>query len=184
MVVSWPNYKIKYMKKNLTYVDTCILSRIVDLRFSKKIGDAVNILCDIDNVEMVTSPKTLDEFMKATDDKKRTALKLLFKIISKLQKKETLIYNPATWGSGVWGEFVWGGGSNSEDPDYTKIKKIFDIDDADHIYQAHKNNCDYFLTLDKKTILDRAKTYEKDLLSIPVKMKFVNPVDLVEKLSK
>lgn len=172
------------MNKILTYVDTCILSRIIDLRFTKETGVAVDKLCNIVEVDMVTSPKTLDEFMNVVDDKKRTALKLLFKIISKLQKKETTVYNPATWGSVMWGESVWGGGSNSEDPNYTKIKKIFDADDADHIYQAHKNNCDYFLTLDRKTILNRAKKYEKDLLLIPINMKFVSPVDLVEKISK
>lgn len=172
------------MEKKLVYVDTCILSRIVDLRFSKSTAIAIDKLCDLDMIELVTSPKTLEEFINTINSKKKTALKLLYKLISKLQNKETVIYTPATWGSGRWGESVWGGGSTSEDPIYSKIKEIFDKDDTDHIYQAIKNDCKYFLTLDKRTILNPAKKYQNELDLILLDMEFVDPTDLINKLSK
>ncbi len=161
-------------------MDTCILSRIIDLRFKEETGIAIDKICDLQNIEITTSPKTLEEFLKTKRNKRKTAFKLLFKIISKLEKKPTTIYRPNLWGEGLWGEGVWGGGTTSTDPIYIKISKIFDIDDAEHIYQAYKNNCEYFLTLDKKTILNRAKEYKKELDLIPLNMKFADPVELTK----
>jgi len=172
------------MEKIVVYVDNCILSRIIDLRFKKSTGVAIEKLCDLDEVEMVTSSKTLDEFLNTTEDKKRTALRLLFKLISKIKKKEPMIFYPATFGGVPFGTATFGGGYSATDPVFEKINKIFDKDDSDHIYQAFKNGCQYFLTLDKETILNRVKKYKKELDLIPLNMKLVDPTGLVNEISR
>jgi len=73
-------------------------------------------------------------------------------------------------------------GGVREDPLFTKLKQIFDKDDAELIFQAEKNNLDYFLTLDKRTILNRLREKEDQLKEIGLKVKIVSPSQLVKEL--
>lgn len=83
----------------------------------------------------------------------------------------------------MFGEAPFGGGVTRVDQQYAKLKEIFDHEDSFHIFQAIKNDCIYFLTLDKKTILSIADANKKVVKEI-TQMKFVSPVQLSHLLSR
>lgn len=155
------------------YVDTCLLSGIVNKDISKRELKSIEVLCDSKDVELCTSKKTLDEFLKAKDYKQRVAFKLLYKIITKIPSENLIIQGSATWGSVPWGAATWGDGCSSENKIFAKLKKLFKPDDAEHIFQAVNAKCDYFLTLDNRTILLKNNKYE--LAKIAPGTKLVSP---------
>jgi|GEM_PF-1531729 len=66
------------------YLDTCVLSRLVDLRVKDAQLDALEFIAYYEPAKLVTSPKTLDEFSNVTNQKRRKSLIVLFKIIEKV----------------------------------------------------------------------------------------------------
>jgi hypothetical protein len=49
------------------------------------------------------------------------------------------------------------GGGTREEPDFTELKPMLpDVDDARHVFQALRNDVDYFVTDDERTIISRA----------------------------
>ena len=80
----------------------------------------------------------------------------------------------------MYNEAPFNGFAEKEDTLVSRLKVIFDKDDAEHIYQAQKNNMDYFLTLDKKTILNRASSNRDKLTAAKVTIRFVLPAELVK----
>jgi len=61
------------------------------------------------------------------------------------------------------------------DPIYKALKELLpDEVDAKHIYQASKNNIQYFLTTDEKTIL----SYSDNIMGIS-DVKTISPVDFL-----
>jgi hypothetical protein len=69
------------------------------------------------------------------------------------------------------------------DPLLAELQKIFDADDAEHITLAVRSSCDYFLTLDEKTILSRVRSYSDRLNVLWGEIEFVNPEQLAKRLS-
>lgn len=72
-----------------------------------------------------------------------------------------------------------GGG---EDPVFSSLKRVFELDDAEHIFQAVKAKCDYFLTLDRSTIIDRVHSNRDFLARICPNMEIVDPGSLLARL--
>jgi len=159
------------------YIDTCIFSRLLDLKITNNELEALNLVSDIEKLEFITSEKTLEEFLNTKDDKRRKALRVLFRLVTKVKNIHLTQTEPALWGTIMWGEAPWGGGVTREKPLFKKLKNIFDADDSNHIFQAINNECDYFLTLDRKTILSRIKPNKNELATI-TKMQFVSPLEL------
>lgn len=63
-----------------------------------------------------------------------------------------------------------------------KLRNIFDSDDAEHIFQAIVGGCRYFITIDKKTILNRVEDKKVLLEEICPDLEFVSPSELLKKL--
>lgn len=142
------------------YVGTCVLSGIVNKDMPERELKSVEVLCDNKNVELCTSRKTLDEFLNTKTYRQRVAFKLLYKIIAKIPSENLINQYSATWGSVPWGAAEWGDGCSAENKIFAKLKKLFKPDDAEHIFQAINARCDYFLTLDSRTILSKKNKYE------------------------
>lgn len=166
------------MEKIKVYVDACILSAISRLDWEDVDRDALDTLCDLDNIDLTTSRKSLDEFLNYKGRDLRVALKLIYKIINKTPSRPSLSYSGG-WGSAPWGTMSWGGGS-TQDIKRTKLREIFDLIDADHIYEASESNCQYFLTLDRKTILKRYSKRKTEVDSLIGNMRIVSPTDLLK----
>ena len=90
---------------------------------------------------------------------------------------------PAMYGQVMFNEAAFNGSVDRENPLFTQLKTIFDLDDAEHIFQAHKRNMDYFLTLDKKTIINRAVLNKDKLQQTGISLKFVLPTELGKELA-
>lgn len=159
------------------YLDTCVLSRLVDLRVKDAQLDALEFIASYEPAKLVTSPKTLDEFSNVTNPKRRKSLIVLFKIIEKVYA-----IPPVTPYSPLFGDAPWGVpfGESGEliEPPYDKLRTFFDDNDSSHIYFAYKSNCDFFLTLDQTTIVDVVRKDEKEVESFLQPMKIVNPIEL------
>ncbi len=67
---------------------------------------------------------------------------------------------------------------------YSQLCEIFDRDDAEHVFSAVKSNCDYFLTLDRKTILDRVPTNRDALARVCGGLRFVSPSELLAEVER
>ncbi len=75
---------------------------------------------------------------------------------------------------------LFGGGSITEfNPVYMKLTSIFDDDDAEHILHALMAKCDYFVTFDKKTILNRAAKYHNEVQKLFDTLRLASPEDAV-----
>lgn len=164
------------------YVDTCILSRIYDKQISDENVDALDELCDLDAIDFVTSKKTFEEFLETSDKKKRVALKLLYKIITKIPPSELIRDIPPTLGSKPLGTAAFASWSRREDSLFTGLKTIFDENDAEHIFHAIKSQCEYFLTLDRRTILDKVSRNRDLIEETCPQITFVSPIDLLRKI--
>ncbi|GAH15771.1 unnamed protein product, partial [marine sediment metagenome] len=78
---------------------------------------------------------------------------------------------PKSYGTQVYDELFFG------------LKEIFPHkDDVEHIFQAAKEGCKYFMTLDGKSILKKAKKFSAELKGICPNLEFVDPKTLLEKI--
>jgi len=72
-----------------------------------------------------------------------------------------------------------GGGIPRQDPLYIKLKQLLpDEEDAQHIFQAIKNQVDYFITTDERTILRHRGELESTY-----GIRVVTPVELIRLVS-
>jgi predicted nucleic acid-binding protein len=166
------------------YLDTNILSNILSRKVNEDTLRALDELCDLDYVKLVTSKKTLEEFLNTRNDEIRIALKVLYKIITKIPSESLIREIPAVFGAVAFGEACFGGTVRREDPIFSELKNCFDKNDAEHIFQAIKANCNYFLTLDYKTILNRVPMYQSKLHIICPSFKITDPVKLLDYIRK
>ena len=167
------------------YLDTCILSRLLDLRIKSDQLNSLDIISSNEDVEFVTSPKTLQEFENTTNENRRKSLRILFKIIKKIYAPPPVYSYSGLFGGAPFGVAQFGGGSGKIiNTPYDKLIKYFDKNDAAHIYFAIKSKCDYFLTLDNQTIIDVVKKNSNKIKKIIEPMKIVNPAEMVRDLSK
>jgi len=177
------------MEKIKVYLDNCIISAISRIeQISDEDAEALAQISDLHFVDFITSDKSLEELLKTPNEKRRNLFKVLYSFLKKLPKTILVAEHGGTYGEFMYGYTLYGGWGEEEDIYHfvTEIKKIFDKDDAMHISYAIFHHCDYFLTIDEKTILNRVKINKQKLNRIldilSSKTKFVNPADLYEKL--
>ncbi len=73
------------------------------------------------------------------------------------------------WGNVLWGEATWGGGVEDVNPVFAKLSSIFpDSADQRHIFLAIQNKIPFFVTSDKKTILNKVKGHESELQQLGI----------------
>jgi predicted nucleic acid-binding protein len=173
-------------EKPLAYLDSNIFFRLYDDKASKDVLDALEKLADNDAIELVTSKETMAELQREERQIKRVTFKLLYRLIKKA-KEHSLTYQEevGAWGTMQWGD-PWGGGIvTCTKPLFTELRRIFpDEPDAKHIAQAIMENCNYFVTLDKKTIINKAVPHSKLLLAIGNGIQFLTPQELALALEK
>jgi len=159
------------------YLDTNIVSRYKTLKGIKPIyAVALSVIKkNSARFDFYTSKKVKDEL----DNRPSNPSGVIYNLFKKVPEKNYLEGFAATYGSAAYGTMGYGGGGGSrENSLYTFLKTIFDLDDAQHIFQAEINGIEYFLTLDEKTILNRAKLHDLPFTQKGLKIKFVSPVEL------
>ena len=166
------------VKNKSVYLDTNIFSRITDLKISSQAANAYRALADRQDIKLVTSPKTIQEIKQAPNKDRASVLHFIYSLFEKvpLQASE---YSASISTASIGSTPIAGGWT---DPLYSELKKIFDPDDAEHIFQAAKSLCDYFLTLDKKSILNRVENNQEKLAELCPSLVFVHPEVIIERL--
>jgi predicted nucleic acid-binding protein len=166
------------MDDKVVYLDTNILSRIPDLRVSDNTASAYAELANIGGIRLVTSDKTKQEIRRTQNQVRNSLLQFLWVLIEKVPMQT--VYYSGCFGSAPFGATPLGG--DWEDPLYSDLRKVFEPDDAEHIVQAVRANCDYFLTLDRESILDRVEKNEAVVSTLCGRMTFVSPDELIKQL--
>jgi predicted nucleic acid-binding protein len=162
------------------YVDTNIVSRLADQRVSHNVATAFADLSDIADTTFVTSSVTLNEVRNAKNYAKAGVLSLLVRLFEKTPWEQLEVSGAI--GAHALGEVPLGG--SWTDPTLEALRRIFDATDAEHIARAVKAGCDYFLTLDYQTILDRVPVHSVALAPLLNGTEIVDPVVLVAELRK
>ena len=124
---------------------------------------------------------TIEEFNKTKQSHIRVGLKVFYKLINIIPNAD---FTKIEGGLTVPFKFPISLGKVVEDKLYKKIKNIFKKKDISHVYNAIIGNCDYFLTSDYKTILNKLKN-DKTLAEIKAicpDMEFVDPDTLLIKI--
>ena len=150
------------------------------MRVSQKTAQAFERLAIIEGIKFVTSAKSREEILRTSNPQKNSVLQFLYALIQKIPL-HIVNYGAAT-GSAPTGATATGG--DWIEPIYEELKQIFDSDDAEHIFQALQASCDYFMTLDRETILNRVYANSTEVKRICGKMEFVSPEDLVLAIEK
>lgn len=163
------------------YLDTNIILRVRDARIKEEDADALRILSENPRI-LYTSKKTKREIERFEDLKGKAQLLIIYNLIQKIPEQNIIESIPALYNAVMYNEATYGGFARREDPLFTGLKKIFDGDDAEHIFQAEKHKLDYFLTLDKKTILNRVREKQNQLKALGLKIHFVCPKELIDEL--
>ena len=151
---------------------------MVDMRINQERADAYAKLADAPNIRFVTSEKASEEVRRATSQQRSAVLQLLVAFIEKVEGKR-LEYARA-YGEGAYGAGLYGGAWT--DPLFAQLKSIFDTDDAEHVAQAVHADCDFFLTLDERTILDRVARHRDVVDGVCGGMRFATPEGLANEL--
>ena len=165
------------------YIDTSVISRLSDplkgnpIAISEDEAAAILTICGSE-IELVTSLKMLEEVLRSTDVRQRALLALVATLSTKVPSQNLMHSTSGAWGTTAFGAAPFGGGGVTVDPLLVQLRRIFDSGDAEHVFQAVKNDCTYFLTLDKSTIIERAKHNRTELDRLCPNMKFVSPTEL------
>ena len=159
------------------YLDTNIISRIRDGYCSR---DDLNSIARIMEYKesIFTSEKTKREIDKYKNQAGKKELNAIYNSLKKIPEANVIKTIPAMFNAIRFNEATFNGSARREDPLFSDMKAIFDEDDAEHIFQAEKNELDFFLTLDKNTILDRVISKKDKLEELNVKIRFVSPQEL------
>lgn len=166
------------------YLDTCTLSFLYKKDVDIKQAEALLSIIKNKDLEIVTSAMTKVEIDNAQNDYDRVVLNILYEMVGKVYAIPPKIPYSGRIGETPWGVPL-GSSGYITDAIYVTLEPFFkDKNDVAQIYYAVKTKCDYFLTVDKKTIL---KPYEKnrsvfDELIKPTKI--VDPLTLVVQLKK
>jgi len=155
------------------YVDNCVIGLIVDTApEADELAAFVNITARSD-LELVVSGKTSEELRRAQDRLKGQKLQILANLLKRVHSVQEI---SAAYGASAYGELPYAG--EWTDPLLVGLRTIFEPDDADHVFQAARSGCRYFLTVDRRTILDRAAKHKADLTALCPDLDFVSPVTL------
>jgi len=167
------------MKPLLVYLDTNIFSRVTDLAMSSETAHAYNRVANVPELSLVTSLKTKQEMERTPNETRASVLLFLFSVFAKVPwstAERSGAYNSV-------GYNVCAYNSSWVHPVLVKLRAIFDRDDADHIFQAAQAGCDYFLTLDERTILSKVREHEALLESLCPQLKFRSPIELATEIA-
>jgi hypothetical protein len=170
------------VKVETIYLDTNIISRIADLSISEETADAYARLAKMQTmgeVRFVTSYKTAQEILGTENKIKNAVLHFFYTFICNVPFLTVHLSHGGAIGTSAIGETHIGGGWNEIDPIYTKLGAIFDADDAEHVFQALMAKCDYFMTLDERSILRRVSSNLEEVQKICGSMRLVSPADAV-----
>jgi len=162
------------------YLDSSILT--TPLKIDDRNAEALKKLSENPRVIFYTSEKVKREIENYKNLKGRAYLLFIYNLLKKISEENIIKSVPALFDSIMFDEATFNGSADREDFLFTKLKQIFDKDDAEHIFQAEKHNLDYFLTLDKKTILTRVKKRQAELKKNNLKIFFVSPEELLQDL--
>ena len=165
------------------YIDTSLVSRLSDqlrgnpLAISEDEAAAILAICS-SQVELVTSMKMLEEVLRSANIRQRALLTLIATLSAKVPFQDMIHVTLGSPGSFALGRTHLGGGVLYIDPLILQLREIFDFDDTEHIFQAVRNGCTYFLTLDNSTIVARAKKHAERLEILCPQLRFVLPEEL------
>lgn len=153
--------------KITAYLDTNIVSRLAKTDTPAPVQAALASLLELFNqqkLELVTSDLSKKEIDKLSDVPNIDRDKLSLAVVVTLLKKIPFIEDQKLLGiHSQWGRF--GGVSHpliEDDPISSTLRGLgLDRTDAHHVMLAIRARCDVFLTLDKRTILNRRSEIEK-----------------------
>jgi len=162
------------------YLDTSIISRIPDPTVPVVVAEALRKLVRFGALNFVTSEKARSEILQTTDTTRGAMLEFAAAAYRKV-RSVPVYYNGAIGGAPINATPIAG---DWKHPLYGELTQIFDPDDAEHIVHAIQAKCDYFLTLDRKTILSRVAGRPADVRRICGALRFVSPQELVSILER
>ena len=179
------------------YIDTDVLSNIASGKWYKKEdGKSLSAISELYPKSFCLSEtltlQEIQEIKNISDPELKNKVKEIYNRINKVSIPS----------------LSYGGGSSTQDPDRTKLRKIFtpEIDkssgpksnyithfqnrkgkritvDADHIYYSFKSGCDFFLTVDRDTIMRRYYNNKSEVDRIISPTKIVVPPTLLNLLN-
>lgn len=163
------------------YLDTNILSRVTDLKLSVEQARAYRLLAEnqkLGTVSLVTSLEAKQELERTPNAVRNEILLFLCALFSEVPYRIGEV--SGRYGAAPYGRTTYGGGW--VDPTLRSLRGIFEPEDAQHIFLAAKDRCDYFLTLDEHTILSRVRANPPKIASLCGGMRFVSPEEMSELL--
>jgi predicted nucleic acid-binding protein len=163
------------VKPQTVYLDTNIVSRIPDPDVTEATANALRDICRSGKCKFVTSETTLKEVRQTPNEPRNAMLQFLFWLIDHVEFHT--VFMSGGFGGAPFGTAPFSG--DWKDPFFLELRKYFDADDAEHILQAIRANCDFFLTLDKKTILNRIGQNQKEISNLCGPIIFVSPEQLL-----
>ena len=177
--------EIDYQKTKIlyrVYLDTNIVSRVKDFKLEEEEAKALRVISekfDKQEIELFISLKVKEEIEKIKEITQREFLLFICNLVKKVPYANLVKSVPSTFGSAPFGVATFGGSYNVESPLLAKLKTLFDKDDAEHIFQAEKANLDYFLTLDRRSIINRINQKPDEFRKIGLRINIVLPTDLI-----
>lgn len=166
------------MSQRKVYLDTNILSRVADLKLSGRAARAYPMLAENGEVVLLTSSETKRELARTPEPVRNDVLRFLCALIEKVPDRIGEV--SAVIGRARYGTTMYGGGL--VDPRLEGLRAIFEPEDAKHIFLAASAGCDYFLTLDEKTILSRARARAAEVVRLCGSMRLASPEEIMDLL--
>jgi hypothetical protein len=164
----------------LVYIDTSVISRGYDVRLRGSDADALEKLSEFaGQIRYVTSYQVTNEVAQTKDPKARGILLLLAAVIEKVP------WEVPEWSGAIGGAplGVLPIGGSWTHPVYAGLCEIFDRADAHHIFLAVLGKCDFFLTLDRASILNRITANEIRLAELCGNTAIVDPLQLLQAIT-
>jgi len=161
------------------YFDTCILSRFTDLRISVRDAQSLPLLREIQGVQIVVSSKVKQELKEVPNPIRNPMLQFLYMCFQEIPDRILETPSLGCYGSARYGSTMYGGGGGWVHPALQGLREIFDSADAEHIFLAAEDGCDYFVTLDERSILSRVRANQRGVESLCGKMRFGSPAEVL-----
>jgi hypothetical protein len=137
-----------------------------------------------DEVSFVISDTVEREVGATTDDALRALLVFVARLSERVevQPHQFPVRSASFFNSGQLQAINWTGVRIGQAPLYADLRKHFSAVDAEHIFRAITSGCDYFLTLDYRTILDHVEKNQFAIDELCGVLRIVGPSRLAEKL--
>ncbi|SPD71757.1 hypothetical protein PITCH_A1020002 [uncultured Desulfobacterium sp.] len=159
------------------YLDTCIVSGIAKQDLKPEQQKAMSEILKNrkeGKVFIVTSRIAKDEIEKIPEQYRGSHESIYYLIADVPVARTVTIYPGGSMGLGMG--LSLGASTPVPDPIYIALKNLLrDEKDAEHIFQASKNNIQYFITTDERTIL----SYSDKIVKIS-NVKVISPIEFNE----